>query len=190
RVAQAAVPSFVRLAVALAMVLVSTAETRAEPLLSRGGGSVAALPAGPLVRAEMVLDRNPRFLQGVPVNGYTVNGAVNPRIRSITVSEGDIVLLTVANRGWETHPMHVHGHHVLVLSRNGVAASGAQTWLDTFDVRPGEVWEVAVVADNPGIWMDHCHNLEHAAEGMMMAMHYRGVTTPYEHGGSHDNRSE
>ena len=38
-------PSFVRFAVALAMVLVSTAETRAEPLLSRGGGGpVAALP--------------------------------------------------------------------------------------------------------------------------------------------------
>ena len=37
-------PSFVRFAVALAMVLVSAAETRAEPLLSRGGGSVAALP--------------------------------------------------------------------------------------------------------------------------------------------------
>ncbi|KQW04007.1 hypothetical protein ASC66_16200 [Leifsonia sp. Root4] len=159
-------------------------------LLGYGGGPAAVLPDGPLVRAEMVLDRNPRFLQGVPVNGYTVNGAVYPRIPSITVNEGDVVELTVANRGWETHPMHVHGHHVLVLSRNGVAASGAQSWLDTFDVRPGEVWVVAVVADNPGIWMDHCHNLDHAAEGMMMAMRYRGITTPYEHGGSHGNRSE
>jgi FtsP/CotA-like multicopper oxidase with cupredoxin domain len=168
-------------------------ERSGEPeleLLGYGGGPAATLPDGPLVRAEMVLDRNPRFLQGVPVNGYTVNGAVYPRIPSVTVNEGDVVELTVANRGWETHPMHVHGHHVLVLSRNGVAASGAATWLDTFDVRPGEVWVVAVVADNPGIWMDHCHNLDHAAEGMMMAMHYRGITTPYEHGGSHGNRSE
>lgn len=159
-------------------------------LLAYGGGSAATLPAGPLVRAEMVLDRNPRFLQGVPVNGYTVNGTVYPQIPSIVVDEGDVVQLTVANRGWETHPMHVHGHHVLVLSRNGEPATGAPLLLDTFDVRPGEVWVVALVADNPGIWMDHCHNLDHAAEGMMMALHYRGVSTPYEHGGEHGNRSE
>ncbi|SDT07579.1 multicopper oxidase domain-containing protein [Microterricola viridarii] len=165
----------------------------AEPeldLLAYGGGPAATLPAGPLVRAEMVLDRNPRFLQGVPVNGYTVNGAVYPQIPSITVDGGDVVELTVANRGWETHPMHVHGHHVLVLSRNGEPATGAPLLLDTFDVRPGEVWVVALVADNLGIWMDHCHNLDHAAEGMMMALHYRGVITPYEHGGAHGNRSE
>ena len=58
--------------------------------------------------------------------------------------------------------MHIHGHHVLVLSRDGVAVEGA-LWLDTVDVRPGETWRVAFVADNPGLWMDHCHNLEHAA---------------------------
>ena len=86
--------------------------------------------------------------------------------------------------------MHIHGHHVLVLSRNGVAASGAPLWLDTFDVQPGEVWVVALVADNPGVWMDHCHNLEHAAEGMMMALQYSGVTTPFDQGGDHGNHSE
>ncbi|WP_158437860.1 multicopper oxidase family protein [Naasia lichenicola] len=130
---------------------------------------------------SMVLDQLPRFVNGAPLNAYTVNGSVFPHIESIEVSEGDVIRLTVVNRSRDTHPMHIHGHHVLVLSRNGIAATGATLWLDTFDVQPGETWQVMLIADNPGIWMDHCHNLEHAAQGMMMALAYDGVTTPYEH---------
>jgi FtsP/CotA-like multicopper oxidase with cupredoxin domain len=168
-------------------------DTEAEDLdlLSYGTPTVAALPEGDgLVDATMVLDRLPRFLGGLPIQGYAVNGEVFPHIENIEVEEGNVLRLTIANRNWETHPMHMHGHHVLVLSRNGVAATGSPLWLDTFDAQPGEVWVVAMVADNPGIWMDHCHNLDHAAEGMMMALHYEGVTSPFEHGGKHGNRSE
>ena len=137
-----------------------------------------------------MLDRMPRFLGGVPSYAYTVNGEVFPHIAPIEVREGDVVKITIANRGFDVHPMHVHGHHVLVLSRDGVAATGAPLWLDTVDVRPGEVWELALVADNPGIWMDHCHDLDHAAQGMMMTLAYDGITTPFEHAGAHGNRPE
>jgi FtsP/CotA-like multicopper oxidase with cupredoxin domain len=34
-------------------------------------------------------------------------------------------------------------------------------------VAPGERVEVALVADNPGLWMLHCHVLEHQGSGMM-----------------------
>ena len=160
-------------------------------LLGYGAADGQTLPAGEgRVEATMVLDRNPRFLGGRPAYAYTVNGAVFPHIPSIEVSEGNTVRLTVANRGLETHPMHVHGHHVLVISRDGIPSTGSPLWLDTFDVQPGEVWVVEFAADNPGIWMDHCHNLDHAAEGMMMALTYRGVTSPFEQGGPHGNRSE
>ena len=98
------------------------------------------------------------------------------------VAEGDLVRMRVVNRSFETHPMHPHGHHVLVLSVNGRAPTGSPLWLDTFDVQPGEVWEVALRADNPGIWMDHCHNLEHATAGMMFHLAYAGVSTPFTHG--------
>jgi FtsP/CotA-like multicopper oxidase with cupredoxin domain len=47
---------------------------------------------------------------------------------------------------------------------------------------------IAFRADNPGIWMDHCHNLTHAAAGMMMHLTYRGVTTPFHM--DHGNRPE
>jgi len=155
------------------------------------GAPSEPLPRGDgVVRAEMVLDRLPRFRGGVPRDSSTVNGAVFPRIPTVEVRTGDRVELTVVNRGYETHPMHVHGHHVRVLARNGRAATGSALELDTFDVRPGEVWTVAFIADNPGIWMDHCHNLDHAAEGMMMALAYRGISTPFSHGGAVGNRPE
>ena len=158
-------------------------------LLSYGSGDRPDI--GPFTaEGALVLDRMPRFLGGVPSYAYTVNGEVFPHIAPIEVREGDVVKITIANRGFDVHPMHVHGHHVLVLSRDGVPATGAPLWLDTVDVRPGEVWELALVADNPGIWMDHCHDLDHAAQGMMMTLAYDGITTPVEHAGAHGNRPE
>ena len=110
-------------------------------------------------------------------------------LEGFEVEPGDAVTLTVVNRGWETHPMHIHGHHVRIVSRDGVP-SAAELWLDTFDVQPGEVWVVELYADNPGVWMDHCHNLDHAAAGMMMALIYRGVESPFELGDATRNRPE
>jgi FtsP/CotA-like multicopper oxidase with cupredoxin domain len=138
----------------------------------------------------MVLDRQLRFVDGTPRYAYTVNGSAYPNIKPLVVDEGEVVKVTVANRTSEPHPMHPHGHHVLVLSRNGQAPAASPLWLDTFDVLPGEVWEVLLTADNPGIWMDHCHNLDHAAQGMMMHLQYRGYSSPFVHGGSSGNRSE
>ncbi len=157
-----------------------------------------AVAAAAIARAEAsvfdvedvhVLDRLPRLVHGVPQYAYTVNGAVYPHIAPTVVAEGDVVRVTVVNRGFETHPMHPHGHTVRVLSVDGVAPV-APLWLDTFDVGPGEVWEVAFVADNPGIWMDHCHNLDHAALGMVMHIAYEGVRTPFGDGGHAGNAPE
>jgi FtsP/CotA-like multicopper oxidase with cupredoxin domain len=134
------------------------------------------------VSTTIVLDRLPRVVHGRPALAQTVDGRVYPDIPPIMVAEGDLVRMRVVNRSFETHPMHPHGHHVLVLSVNGRAPTGSPIWLDTFDVQPGEVWEVALRADNPGIWMDHCHNLEHATAGMMFHLAYSGVSTPFSHG--------
>ena len=137
-----------------------------------------------------MLDRLPRVVNGRPALAQTVNGGVYPDIPPIMVNEGDLVRMRVVNRSFETHPMHPHGHHVLVLSVNGRAPTGSPLWLDTFDVAPGEIWEVALRADNPGIWMDHCHNLEHATAGMMFHLAYAGVSTPFTHGRGSPNAPE
>ncbi|MBW8350531.1 multicopper oxidase domain-containing protein [Bacillus sp. IITD106] len=34
--------------------------------------------------------------------------------------------------------------------------------------KPGETFKVPFVASNPRLWMDHCHNLDHAQKGMTL----------------------
>lgn len=110
---------------------------------------------------------------------WTINGKLYPNTPMLMVSEGDRVKTTFVNRSYSHHPMHLHGHKMLVLTRNGKAATGSPWWTDTLNVAPGETYEVAFKADNPGIWMDHCHNLDHATNGMMMHLQYDNVYTPF-----------
>ena len=42
------------------------------------------------------------------------------------------------------------------------------------------------LADNPGIWMDHCHNLPHASEGLMTHLMDAGATTGFKLGTVND----
>ena len=127
----------------------------------------------------IVLDRGVAMVDGRPTYAHTVNGRGHPSIPDQLVTEGELVKFTVVNRSLETHPWHLHGHPVLILSRDGTPSSGSPLWMDTFDVRPGEVWEVAFEATNPGIWMNHCHNLPHAHQGMMLRLAYDGAHTPF-----------
>jgi FtsP/CotA-like multicopper oxidase with cupredoxin domain len=78
--------------------------------------------------------------------------------------------------------MHLHGQHMLVLSRNGVKASGAPWWVDTVEVHPGETFIVQFKAQNRGDWMFHCHILAHAGKGLMTHMHYMNVNNPFRIG--------
>ncbi|GAA3934972.1 multicopper oxidase family protein [Actinoplanes auranticolor] len=107
--------------------------------------------------------------------GTLMNGRMAPSVPTLMVTEGDRVRVRIVNRGIMDHPMHLHGHRVLVLSRNGTPSTGGPWWTDTLNVGPGQSFEVVFTADNPGIWMDHCHNLEHAAAGMVMHLAYTGV---------------
>jgi FtsP/CotA-like multicopper oxidase with cupredoxin domain len=94
------------------------------------------------------------------------------------------------NRTTAHHPMHLHGHHVRVLSRNGRPVTGAPWSSDTLNVAPGEEYVVVFRADNPGIWMDHCHDLQHAADGFVLHLAYVGVSTPFRIGSDTANRPE
>jgi FtsP/CotA-like multicopper oxidase with cupredoxin domain len=136
------------------------------------------------------IGKGPGFLDGKPGLWWTINGHLWPDVPMFMVSTGDVVKMTIANSSGEVHPMHLHGHHAVVLSRNGVAATGAPWWFDSLDVADGDTYEVAFVADNPGIWVDHCHNLKHAADGLLAHLAYSDVTTPYRVGGKAGNTPE
>ena len=121
---------------------------------------------------------------------WTMNGKVFPDVPMLTVAEGDLVRVTFRNRSLTDHPMHLHGHHVLVLAKDGEQVDGSPLWLDTVLVRPGETWQIAFRADNPGLWMDHCHDLQHASVGMTMHLGYEGVSSPYTVGSDSGNLPE
>jgi FtsP/CotA-like multicopper oxidase with cupredoxin domain len=141
-------------------------------------------------RFELRITQKPGFLGGRPGLQWAINGKIFPHVPVFVVDEGDLVEVTIENDTDADHPMHLHGHHVLVLDRDGTAASGSPWWADTLNVRPGERYRVGFRADNPGIWMDHCHNLRHAADGLTMHVAYSGVTTPFNVGDEHHNLPE
>jgi FtsP/CotA-like multicopper oxidase with cupredoxin domain len=121
---------------------------------------------------------------------HTINGHASPNVPPITVSVGQIVHLHVVNNTAEYHPMHLHGHVLSVIARNGVAIEGSPVHIDSVLVGPNETWDVAFAADNPGIWMFHCHVLLHASMGMVATINYTGVSTPFEMGSSSGNVPE
>jgi FtsP/CotA-like multicopper oxidase with cupredoxin domain len=156
-------------------------------------GSPAPLgfdPAHATRRSEYRIGRRPGFVKGLPGVWWSINGHLYPTVPMYVVREGDVVVVRIENHSGEVHPMHLHGHHVVVLTRNGVAATGSPWWVDSLNVLPNETYDTAFVANNPGIWMDHCHNLKHAAQGMIAHLMYEGFDTPYRIAGAADNQPE
>jgi FtsP/CotA-like multicopper oxidase with cupredoxin domain len=156
-------------------------------------GSPAPLgfdPAHPTRQFEYRIGRRPGFVKGRPGLWWSINGRLFPHVPMYVVREGDVVVVHIENHSGEVHPMHLHGHHEVVLARNGVSATGSPWWIDSLNVLPGETYDIAFVANNPGIWMDHCHNLKHAAQGMIAHLMYEGFDTPYRIAGPAGNQPE
>jgi FtsP/CotA-like multicopper oxidase with cupredoxin domain len=127
---------------------------------------------------NIVLDNQVGMSMGRSGMTYTLNGKVFPNTDMIMVSEGQIIRLHFDNQSNLYHPMHLHGHAFTVLSHNGRPLTGSPVQQDTVLVPPHESYDVAFVANNPGIWMLHCHNSLHANWGMDMMLMYN-VSTPY-----------
>jgi FtsP/CotA-like multicopper oxidase with cupredoxin domain len=130
------------------------------------------------------------FVDGRPGYHWSVNGKLFPDTPMYMVARGDLVKMKIVNDTGNVHPMHLHGHHLLVLSRDGRPTTGSPWWVDTLNVLEDEEYEVAFRADNPGIWMDHCHNLPHAADGLTTHVAYEGVMTPFRLGDTPGNHPE
>lgn len=114
--------------------------------------------------AEQMLDRYNM--------NWTINGVASREHQHapfIRVSCNDSVLLRMRNDTQWQHPIHLHGFHFKVLTVDGQAPR-VTTHRDTIMMEPRSRAEIAFVADSPGIWMFHCHILQHQAGGMMAAI--------------------
>ncbi len=104
---------------------------------------------------------------------WTINGRTYDRSSPLPVGEGETVRLRFVNQTTMFHPMHVHGHTFQVRGLSGV--DGPRK--DTVIVRPDETVVADLVADNPGQWLTHCHNVYHAEAGMMARLSYQRAGT-------------
>lgn len=104
-------------------------------------------------------------------NVWTMNGASYPNTTPIDVRQGERVRIRLFNMSMEDHPMHLHGHSFQVVAIGGRPVDGPIK--DTITVRPMEEYEIEFVANNPGTWLFHCHNLQHMGGGLMTEVHYR-----------------
>lgn len=104
-----------------------------------------------------------------PIGTYrwTINGKTYDPTRGLPVRQGQAARLRFVNRTSMFHPMHLHGHTFQVRGANG---GGPRK--DTALVLPNRTVEVDFVADNPGQWLTHCHNVYHGEAGMMTTVSY------------------
>lgn len=81
------------------------------------------------------------------------------------------------------HPFHIHGAHFLVVSRNGQTPNPNEigVYKDTIEVAPQETVRLKVIFPKEGIFMYHCHIIEHEDAGMMANILIVDPTKPEPH---------
>jgi FtsP/CotA-like multicopper oxidase with cupredoxin domain len=77
---------------------------------------------------------------------------------------GQSYILNVENVTPHAHPIHLHGMNFKAISSNKHDVTAQVS--DTYLVLPDEKVQLALVADNPGDWVFHCHIIEHQKTGM------------------------
>lgn len=102
---------------------------------------------------------------------WGINGAAFNEDAAIMANVGTTQVFVVENKSPYAHPFHFHGFFFQMLDDAGAPAHPlAQR--DTIDIPPLSRRLFAVnYDDRPGMWMFHCHILDHAENGMMGMVH-------------------
>ena len=141
--------------------------------LSVPGDAWAARPDAPVRRVPLSFERMQWMLDGRVFDMTDVADSEIVRAGSTHVWEFEN---TTNPMGMEmAHPIHLHGRQFRVLGRSGGAPGNALReglvdagWTDTVLVLPGETVRAQITfSEHPGLFLYHCHNLEHEDAGMM-----------------------
>ena len=119
-------------------------------------------------------------------NTWSINGKLYPETEPLRVKEGEHIRVRLINLSNMNHPMHLHGHDFRVIAIDGEPVANPQR-MNTVSVHPGQTLDVEFLADNPGVWVFHCHELHHAAGGMMTTVVYDGFNADLEAIPGHQN---
>ena len=100
----------------------------------------------------------------------------------VRIEENEVLDVIINNIDFAPHPFHLHGHHVWILAQgksnelyfnqstfNQIAYNEENpVYRDTFTVNAFSYLAFRFKADNPGVWMMHCHNDWHLQIGMAL----------------------
>jgi FtsP/CotA-like multicopper oxidase with cupredoxin domain/plastocyanin len=107
---------------------------------------------------------------------FLMNGRMHGAISPMVVNEGERILIRLMHAGAMPHAFHTHGHSFKIVATDGNPVPAvAQLTKDTLLIGPAERYDLELLADNPGVWMVHCHMEPHMANGMMTLLAYEGV---------------
>ncbi|MGM0494171.1 MAG: multicopper oxidase family protein [Armatimonadota bacterium] len=134
-----------------------------------GYDDLRAVEEDDLPRVGGRVDRTIRMVLSGGMMGsryWTINGQIYPDSDDATIQEGERVRIEYSNRSMMPHPMHLHGHF-FELDMPGRPRK------DTVIVEAHMGFmALEFVADNPGDWFHHCHNLYHLMGGMANVVQY------------------
>lgn len=139
-------------------------------------GDVQPLPVdGSTLARSFVLSEVDDGGDGKP--RFFINDEAWPFNNTIMGTLGELEIWEIVNTAEMDHPFHLHGVFFQVLDVDNVPETRLG-WKDTVVVPQSSTLRFAVRYETPGMWMYHCHILEHAELGMMgqiMVMDTMGV---------------
>lgn len=158
-----------------------------QPAASSGSDWPPALPANPVAEPDLQRAETLRFnfewsaklsgdvKQGGAYKLWQINGqawdiadktcADRPIAR---LKLGGHYIFELRNMTQYQHPIHLHGMAFKVLDSD--RRQIIPYFTDTFLLGKNERARIAFVADNPGVWMFHCHVIDHMESGLMAAI--------------------
>ena len=124
----------------------------------------------------------PSLYTALSVGNYSTDPAVyGVNANPFVLNYGEIIELVINNQHENLHPMHLHGHQYQVLERSypdtgqfpgtymaNVSATPIRRDTIMLNRNSWSVWRFR--ADNPGVWLFHCHIEYHISSGLMATM--------------------
>jgi FtsP/CotA-like multicopper oxidase with cupredoxin domain len=137
------------------------------PPLPATGRKIEALPTAGATPIDIRFTRNDiakQFHLGI-------NGVPHGMDKPLHGRVGETQIWSITNTIPWDHPFHLHGFFFQVVNAAGQAIDPVE-WKDTVNVPVDKTVKVAIrYDDRPGMWMFHCHILDHADAGMMGMLH-------------------
>jgi FtsP/CotA-like multicopper oxidase with cupredoxin domain len=120
-------------------------------------------------RVDVLLTLPPASADGK--SEFQVNGAPFWKAKPFHARVGERQIWTVKNDSKWAHPIHLHGFFFLPLDET-LKPIRPMVWKDTLNVPiNGTIRFLVSFDERPGMWMFHCHILDHADGGLMGHVH-------------------